>query len=88
MIAACNAKSNSPGESPRQAQAAPLSLPATPAAAPAPATPKDPREATLAATVLQLLEQEHLLHKTIDDAISREAFATYSTASTPEDVPA
>ncbi|MBV8759426.1 MAG: PDZ domain-containing protein, partial [Deltaproteobacteria bacterium] len=80
FVVACNAKSNSPGESPRQAQAAPLGAPAaapatTPAAAPA--TPKDPREATLAATVQQLLEHEHLLHKKIDDTISREAFAQY-----------
>lgn len=78
FVVACNAKSNSPGESPRQAQAAPLSVPAaTPAAAPGPSTPKDPREATLAATVQQLLEHEHLLHKKIDDTISREAFAEY-----------
>ena len=38
---------------------------------------KDPREAALAATALELLEQGHLLHKKIDDGISKDAFATY-----------
>ena len=37
----------------------------------------DPREAELAQTVLQLLQEQHLLHKKIDDEISREAFKTY-----------
>jgi carboxyl-terminal processing protease len=39
--------------------------------------PGDPREAALAQTVVELLEHEHLLHKPIDDTISRQAFATY-----------
>jgi carboxyl-terminal processing protease len=39
--------------------------------------PKDPREAALAATALELLEQGHLLHKKIDDSISKDAFTTY-----------
>jgi len=78
VIAACNAKSNSPGESPHQAQAAPApALAASTGPAAAAPTPKDPREATLANTVLQLLEHEHLLHKTIDDSISKAAFASY-----------
>lgn len=38
---------------------------------------KDPREAALAATALELLEQGHLLHKKIDDGISKDAFTTY-----------
>lgn len=38
---------------------------------------KDPREAALAATALELLEQGHVLHKKIDDSISKDAFATY-----------
>jgi carboxyl-terminal processing protease len=76
--AACNAKSSSPGEQPRQAQtaSAPLASATAPAAAAA-ATPSDPREATLAETVLQLLEREHLLHKKIDDSVSQEAFKLY-----------
>ncbi len=50
------------------------SAPAVPAVSvPAP----DPREAALSATVLKLIEQEHLLHKKIDDEVSREAFKTY-----------
>jgi len=46
-----------------------------PVAAPTP--PPDPREAVLSEAVLQLLEKEHLLRKTIDDDVSRTAFATY-----------
>ncbi len=41
------------------------------------AAAKDPREAALAATALELLEQGHLLHKKIDDGISKDAFTTY-----------
>jgi carboxyl-terminal processing protease len=77
-LAACSAKTTSPGEQPRSAQAAPVpEVPAQTTPPAAPATPKDPREAALAGTVLQLLEHEHLLHKTIDDTISREAFDQY-----------
>jgi carboxyl-terminal processing protease len=39
--------------------------------------PPDPREATLAAAMVQLLEREHLLRKPIDDELSRTAFDTY-----------
>ena len=39
--------------------------------------PPDPREAALSMAVLRLLEQGHLLRKTIDDDISRAAFADY-----------
>lgn len=35
------------------------------------------REATLARATLELLEKEHLLHKRVDDEISRQAFASY-----------
>ena len=38
---------------------------------------QDRREATLARATLELLEKEHLLHKRIDDALSRLAFASY-----------
>ncbi|HEY0711770.1 MAG TPA: carboxy terminal-processing peptidase [Polyangia bacterium] len=44
------------------------------------ASPKpspDPREAILAQATLELVEREHLLHKRIDDEVSRAAFATY-----------
>ena len=37
----------------------------------------DPREAALTATVVELLEQGHLLHPTVNDEISKQAFATY-----------
>jgi carboxyl-terminal processing protease len=37
----------------------------------------DPREATLAQATVELLEHEHLLHKRVDDELSRVAFATY-----------
>ena len=37
----------------------------------------DPREAILAKATLELLQSEHLLHKRIDDDLSRVAFATY-----------
>ncbi|HEY0707779.1 MAG TPA: carboxy terminal-processing peptidase [Polyangia bacterium] len=37
----------------------------------------DPREAILAQATLELVQREHLLHKRIDDEVSRIAFATY-----------
>jgi len=37
----------------------------------------DPREAALTATVLELLEQGHLLHPQVNDEVSKQAFATY-----------
>lgn len=50
-------------------------------AAAAEATPApDPREKALALTVSQLLEEEHLLRKKIDDSVSREAFDAYIEA--------
>jgi len=48
-----------------------------PAAPTASLPPPDPREAALSEAVLKLLEQEHLLHKRIDDEVSRTAFKTY-----------
>lgn len=45
----------------------------TEAAAAAP----DPREAMLARATVELLEREHVLHRRVDDALSRVAFATY-----------
>ncbi len=47
-------------------------------AAPAgPAMHVDPREAALSHAVLELLEQQHLLRKHVDDALSRTAFGMY-----------
>jgi carboxyl-terminal processing protease len=48
-----------------------------PAQARAAAGSPDPREATLAQATVELLEREHLLHKRVDDELSRVAFATY-----------
>ncbi len=42
-----------------------------------PELPQDPREAPLATTISELLSEDHLLHKPIDDAMSREAFPKY-----------
>ena len=40
----------------------------------------DPREKALSLTVSQLLEEEHLLRKKIDDGVSRQAFDAYIEA--------
>jgi carboxyl-terminal processing protease len=39
--------------------------------------PPDPREVKLSAIVVKLLEEEHLRHRPIDDALSRKAFDQY-----------
>jgi carboxyl-terminal processing protease len=73
VLAGCSAKAPAAGES----------RPATPEVKPASATPAepaaalDPRETTLSAAVVLLLEHEHLLRKPIDDELSRTAFDTY-----------
>ena len=77
ILAACSGSASS-GESSRSASSAvPIATAqaATPAIAAAP--PPDPREAALASIVTQLLEKEHLLRRSIDDGISRQAFDTY-----------
>ena len=72
-LAACSAKAPASGES----------RPATPEVKPAPAAhgessqTLDPREASLSAAIVLLLEHEHLLRKPIDDELSRTAFDTY-----------
>ena len=72
-FAACSAKAPASGES----------RPATPevktpqAAQAEPGRTLDPREATLSAAIVLLLEHEHLLRKPIDDELSRTAFETY-----------
>ncbi len=74
VVTACSARSLPIGE----ARAAAPEPAASPAAAPGDRRAAfDPREAVLAQATLELLEQEHLLHKRIDDELSRRAFATY-----------
>ncbi len=71
------ATQEAPGQAPPRSGAPPVvtgSAPAVPAVA---VPPPDPREAALSTTVLKLIEQEHLLHKKIDDEVSRAAFKTY-----------
>ncbi|CAN5422744.1 carboxy terminal-processing peptidase [soil metagenome] len=48
-----------------------------PAPAPAPTPEPDPRERALSRGIVELLENRHLLGRTLDDSISSEAFATY-----------
>ncbi|MBL0217220.1 MAG: carboxy terminal-processing peptidase [Myxococcales bacterium] len=80
FLAACSAKAPASAETKHDAVApkpvvasAPVPKGGPLASVPGP----DPREAALSKTVLELLEQGHLLHKKIDDTVSREAFATY-----------
>src|SRR5258708_2782251 len=76
-LAACSGRATSTAETSGPVRAEmPAVLPATAATA-AKLPPPDPREAALAATVLELLQQDHLLHKRIDHDVSRAAFATY-----------
>ena len=84
LAVACSAKSPSgapPAEAPHATVAAPGPAPssADPAGQPAAASQAgvDPREAVLARTIARLLEQDHLLHKRLDDQVSREAFDEY-----------
>lgn len=75
-LTACSSKTQvskeSPAGKPDVSSAAPTVGPQLP--------PPDPREAALSAAVLRLLEQGHLLRKTLDDAASREAFTGYLDA--------
>ena len=70
---ACSPKTPGSSEPPSTKQQ-PTSAPLAPSAN---VPPPDPREAALAATVLRLLETQHLLQKKIGDDISREAFTSY-----------
>jgi carboxyl-terminal processing protease len=80
VLAAC--KPNQPA--PNEAKTVPTVQVAPGQVAPvgtvAPMPPPDPREKALAGAVLGLLESEHLLHKKLDDAVSRLAFKTYIDA--------
>jgi carboxyl-terminal processing protease len=42
-----------------------------------PEVPADPREALLARTALGLLNEDHVLHKRVDDEVSKDAFQKY-----------
>lgn len=81
LLGSCSSKSPA-AESKHDSLVASLGSPNPPPAsgkvAPAPtASGADPREAALSATVLELLEQGHLLHPHVDDEVSKEAFKTY-----------
>jgi carboxyl-terminal processing protease len=66
----CSASKRTSNEAPRPAE--PARQPAT-----SEAPPPDPREKLLSEAVLHLVQEQHLLHPRIDDAISREAFTSY-----------
>jgi carboxyl-terminal processing protease len=80
VLAACSSKATTSGDSARSARelgtASQAETPSGTPAAPA-LPPPDPREAALSATVRELLTDEHLLRKPIDDSVSRDAFKTY-----------
>ncbi|HET7504802.1 MAG TPA: carboxy terminal-processing peptidase [Kofleriaceae bacterium] len=76
-LVACSAKPTPAGEAPRPTPEVQAAQAAQSATAPAPVPPPDPREAALSAAMVQLLEQEHLLRKPIDDELSHAAFDTY-----------
>jgi len=69
IAAACTGAGSPSGE---PAQRAPQ---ASPTARPVP--PPDPREVKLSSIVVKLLEEEHLRHRRIDDALSRKSFDQY-----------
>ncbi|HEU4733995.1 MAG TPA: carboxy terminal-processing peptidase [Kofleriaceae bacterium] len=77
VLAACSAKATPAGEAPRPTPEVQLAASSQSATAPARLPPPDPREAALSAAMVQLLEQEHLLRKPIDDELSHAAFDTY-----------
>ncbi len=81
FLAACSAKAPASADTKHDAVAPKpvvVAVGGSKEAAPVPGVPApDPREQAPAKTALELLEQGHLLHKKIDDAISRDAFTTY-----------
>jgi len=80
-LTACSSQTQVSKEPPRATSdvATAAGTATNPQAAPPAATvpPPDPREAALSAAVLRLFEHGHLLRKTIDDEISRQAFNGY-----------
>ena len=81
IFAFASCSSTAPATQEASAQTAGRSEPPITGSAPAVSAsslpPPDPREAALSATVLKLIEQEHLLAHKVDDEVSREAFKTY-----------
>ena len=77
-VASCSAKAPEAKEA-RTAQATQAPVPVVaPAATPVVArAPGDPREAALSEAVVELVQAQHLLHKKVDDELSRTAFAMY-----------
>ncbi|MDB4958547.1 MAG: Tail-specific protease precursor [Myxococcales bacterium] len=76
-MVACSGTAPTTTESSRPVRELPTPTTAASVVTSKPVPPPDPREAALSATVLELLQQDHLLHKRIDDDVSRAAFATY-----------
>jgi carboxyl-terminal processing protease len=76
LLTACFAGPPWPGQA-YAAAADPVAAPAAAASKGGPPSARDPRESLLAQATLELLEQEHLVRKRIDDGVSRVSFATY-----------
>jgi carboxyl-terminal processing protease len=77
-VAACSAKAPTPGPSESRQPIADYQPPTTAVQGQGDnVPPPDPREFALSQAILKLLEQEHLLHKRIDDDVSRAAYAMY-----------
>jgi carboxyl-terminal processing protease len=75
LVVACSAKAPTTRDSSRGAPPPDRPMITSPAAEKLP--PPDPREVALSQVVVQLLEQEHLLRKKLDDTVSRAAFDSY-----------
>ena len=75
VLAACSSKATTSGDQARPGT--PPSIPLAAGAATPALPPPDPREAALSSTVLELLQDEHLLRRPIDDSVSKDAFKTY-----------
>ncbi len=80
VLAACKPNQPEPNEArpPGVQTVAPGQTPGVGQVAPLP--PPDPREKALSEKVLGYLEGQHLLHKRIDDEVSKEAFKAYMEA--------
>jgi carboxyl-terminal processing protease len=76
-LISCSPKAPGSTESKSAAKDVGLAPSSSPVAAAEALPAPDPREKALSATVLQLLEDEHLLRKKINDDVSRQAFDAY-----------